>query len=212
MKKKHLIQIIKTLCLALFIRGLFCLSPAWGEVRYFEFALRGYSDSENFIAATSNPATIAQVEAQLQAPEDQRRMHINGNIAAGNGGVNHCWGWHHVTNQWALAEMSMELCDGRPSHVEDDLDYWLNTVGGFCPWSSYALREVGKDSVAEGDVNNDNAVNLDDALVSLQIASGLDGPPCLSMFADVNGDDSIGIEEAIYILQVFVRILESSEP
>ncbi len=30
----------------------------------------------------------------------------------------------------------MELCDGLPSDVEKDIDYWAGTVGRFCPWSA----------------------------------------------------------------------------
>lgn len=35
-----------------------------------------------------------------------------------------------------MAEVTIELCDGTPSLVEADLDYWLNAVGRFCPWSA----------------------------------------------------------------------------
>jgi hypothetical protein len=35
-----------------------------------------------------------------------------------------------------MVEVTMELCDGRPSDVERDLDYWVDSVGRFCPWSS----------------------------------------------------------------------------
>ena len=34
----------------------------------------------------------------------------------------------------ATAWFIVELCDGRPSFVEDDLDYWLDTVKQYCPW------------------------------------------------------------------------------
>jgi hypothetical protein len=35
-----------------------------------------------------------------------------------------------------MADISVEVCDGKPSMVEGDLDYWLNTIGSYCPWSS----------------------------------------------------------------------------
>ena len=55
--------------------------------------------------------------------------------------VNTGWSWH-FTGDVALAELSIELCDGRPSMVEADLGYWLRTVGSFCPWGSYVYAEL----------------------------------------------------------------------
>jgi len=34
----------------------------------------------------------------------------------------------------------MELCDGTPSQVEAKLDYWLETVQRFCPWSAKIVK------------------------------------------------------------------------
>ena len=39
-----------------------------------------------------------------------------------------------------MAEITMELCDGLPSHVEEDIDYWVDTVGRFCPWSAKIVK------------------------------------------------------------------------
>jgi hypothetical protein len=39
-----------------------------------------------------------------------------------------------------MAEMTIELCDGTPSLVEADLDYWLDTVQRFCPWGAKLIQ------------------------------------------------------------------------
>ena len=39
-----------------------------------------------------------------------------------------------------MAEVTIELCDGLPSHVEEDLDYWADTVKRFCPWHAKIVR------------------------------------------------------------------------
>ena len=44
-----------------------------------------------------------------------------------------------------LAEISMEVCDGLPSDVEKDLDYWVDTVKRFCPWNSFVKKEITPD-------------------------------------------------------------------
>ena len=53
-----------------------------------------------------------------------------------------------------------------------------------------------------GDVNADGDVTLADAILVLQIISGMDvSHASVMLMADVNGDGRIGLEEAIYILQ-----------
>ncbi|MBN2732012.1 MAG: hypothetical protein JXR26_06260 [Balneolaceae bacterium] len=111
--------------------------------RYYEFtSSNSHSGSYNFVAKTSDPAVIDKVEAQLELPQDQRDMHINGEIQRGNAGYNNDWSWHFTEGQWDLAEVSTEVCDGTPQMVENNLDYWVEDVGRFCPFSSIVLREV----------------------------------------------------------------------
>lgn len=113
------------------------------DSRFFLFGVRGVSGPEGeFVAATSDPAVIAKLEAQLASSPAERSLHINGPIAAGNGSHNLSWSWHFVPNEWDMVEVSIELCDGRPQLVEEDLEYWLETVGTFCPWSSYVEEEL----------------------------------------------------------------------
>lgn len=106
----------------------------------FAFRLHGQPPSEEFRARTSSPEVIALARSQLRLPESERRLFANGRIASGNGGHNLAWSWHF--RDFELAEFAIELCDGTPSMVEADLDYWLNTVKSFCPWSSYVYAEV----------------------------------------------------------------------
>jgi hypothetical protein len=56
----------------------------------------------------------------------------NGRIARGDGGVNQPWTWHIDPRDFEFADMTIELCDGLPSYVED------GTLTGdrFCPWSA----------------------------------------------------------------------------
>ena len=107
--------------------------------RTFLFGTR--PDGEQFVARTSNPEVIKQVLSQLTLPEDERFMFINGKIAGGNNDDNLNWNWHFIEDQWELTDFAIEVCDGRPSMVQSDLDYWL-ALGQFCPWGSYVIREI----------------------------------------------------------------------
>lgn len=109
---------------------------------YYGFTHEDDDIEYSFVAKTSNQEVIAKVEQELQKPFDERRMHINGTIERGTKDYNDNWSWHFVENQWGLAEISTEVCDGRPSFVEEELDYWVDQVGRFCPWSSRVVAEV----------------------------------------------------------------------
>jgi hypothetical protein len=110
-----------------------------GNVR-FEFVTTG---DEHFFASTSNPDIIEKARQQLALPEEERNLFINGEIERGTN-QNNGWSWHFVPGEWDLVEASIEVCDGRPSDVEEDLDYWVDNVGRFCPWSSQVVREVDR--------------------------------------------------------------------
>ena len=60
----------------------------------------------------------------------------NGRIIEGSKCYNLPWSWHIDPEDIHMAEFTIELCDGLPSHVEQDLDYWVKTVERFCPWSA----------------------------------------------------------------------------
>lgn len=62
----------------------------------------------------------------------------NGPLVQGAGEDDHNapWSWHLDPQAVRMAEVTTEVCDGRPSMVEEDLEYWLDTVGRFCPWNA----------------------------------------------------------------------------
>jgi hypothetical protein len=120
-----------------------------GSLRFFEIGFRSAPSDwrdASFVVATSNADLLSEIEAELAKPEAERR-HVNGLLAAGDAGYNrnqaHVFKWHLDPEGWSLAELSIELCDGRPySDVDLEFDYWLNTVKRFCPWGSFIKKEV----------------------------------------------------------------------
>jgi glucose/arabinose dehydrogenase len=109
------------------------------ELTQFTIALRG--TDETFAVGTDRTEVIERCREQLSRPVAERTLFVAGELVAGHGGGNLGWSWHLDPDTWDLVEAAIELCDGRPSLVEDDLEYWLESVGSFCPWSSYVLAE-----------------------------------------------------------------------
>ena len=67
---------------------------------------------------------------------------VNGRLVRGNGGFNGPWSWHLAPESIEFADVTVEVCDGCPQMVEGDLDYWVDTVGRFCPWTSRVVRRL----------------------------------------------------------------------
>lgn len=93
------------------------------------------ADGSTFRTVLAQPADVAAVETALAG--DGYAGIPNGVLAYGDGGVNAPHGWHMVDT--ALADMTIEVCDGTASMVDADVTYWVETVGRFCPWSATVL-------------------------------------------------------------------------
>lgn len=69
-----------------------------------------------------------------------------GELRRGHGGFNQCgsyhWDWHINPATVEFIEIATEVCDGRPSFVQTQLDYWVDTVRRYCPWSARLVREL----------------------------------------------------------------------
>jgi hypothetical protein len=91
---------------------------------------------EQFRLWVTNPSTIQQLLA-LREGSSQATIPI-GPVRLGSGvqGHNAPWTWHLDPAETSMAEVTIELCDGRPSFVEQNLDEWIETVGVYCPWGA----------------------------------------------------------------------------
>ena len=87
---------------------------------------------ETFVVLLNDPAVIADARSRIAT--NHGIGIVNGTLRSGDGGFNQPWSWHLDPESITIADLTIELCDGRPSMVEDDLDYWIGTVGQFCPW------------------------------------------------------------------------------
>lgn len=94
---------------------------------------------EEFRVQVTDPAEVAKLEARHAA--DQEGV-VSGDLLPGDGGFNQPWSWHLDPTTVHVPDLSIELCDGRPSMVEEDLLYWLTNVGAYCPWGARVVRVI----------------------------------------------------------------------
>ena len=97
-------------------------------------------EDEQFRVRIEDAATIAQARALIA---NGQQKNVNGEIARGSGGFNTGYSWHLRPGTVAFADVTIELCDGMPSYVEENVDYYVDTVKQYCPWGARIVSEVG---------------------------------------------------------------------
>jgi len=95
---------------------------------------------QRFVIQATDASTVQQL---IDNYNGKNTMHVTGTLASGNGGFNYQYSWHLDPSTVRMADMSIEVCDGTPSYVEQNLDYWLNTVHSYCPWASKVVAING---------------------------------------------------------------------
>lgn len=119
---------------ALVLGGTACGEDASGPDAAQTFTVE--VSGEHFQVQVVGENNIAAFEDRMQSGI---RGVINGELRAGDGGFNAPWSWHLEPETVHTADISIELCDGRPSLVEADTAYWLSSVKRFCPWGAKVI-------------------------------------------------------------------------
>ena len=142
MNSSGFVQMIKKVAVILVVVFLF-ISPFGCSDRTTETQLSGGIlatfdvEGEEYKIFVKNPDTIAQILA-LEKGESQAKI-PSGRVIGKKVSYNAPWSWHIDPYDIEMAELTIEVCSGRPSDVEKDLDYWVNNVGRFCPWSAVLI-------------------------------------------------------------------------
>lgn len=97
-------------------------------------------ESDTFRVWTDRPGAMASLRA-LRAGTASADI-PNAPLLRGPGRADHNepWSWHMHPRALEVVDLAAEVCDGRPSFVEDSLDYWIEDVGRYCPWSAELVR------------------------------------------------------------------------
>lgn len=89
---------------------------------------------ERFVLRLSDPETIRLAEENRQG---RNSRFPSGPLLDGDGGFNAPWTWHLDPAATRMVEVAIEVCDGRPSYVEEHQADFPR----YCPWGA---RIVGR--------------------------------------------------------------------
>lgn len=66
----------------------------------------------------------------------------NGRIRRGPGAAGHNapYSWHLDPVDIEIVDASIELCDGAPDYVEENVDEFVDVIGRYCPWGARLVR------------------------------------------------------------------------
>jgi hypothetical protein len=85
---------------------------------------------ETYKIELATPALVDHAQALLDG--EQVAAIPNGTVVRDDPGVNAPWSWHIDPATLEFADVTIEVCDGLPSYVEDG----TITSDQYCPWSA----------------------------------------------------------------------------
>ena len=88
---------------------------------------------EEYKIRLTDPADI-EIARQLLAGEEAPSI-PNGVVVRGEADVNEGYSWHIDPETLEFADVTVEVCDGRPSDVEQN----LITSDRYCPWGATVI-------------------------------------------------------------------------
>jgi len=128
---------------------LFVAAPAQAEIVYFQVSAP-CCESDAYVLPLEAAVDIAYARSILSGDPSATARIVVAQIEAGADGINRdllapgepAWNWH-VASFTTFAEVTIELCDGGPGFVENDVAGWIaNTGGQICFWAYTVTGEL----------------------------------------------------------------------
>lgn len=160
--------------------------------------------ADNFKCWSANPPIVPTV------PSGQT-FHIKGDCANGtlvgmvsvtednNETLTFSIAGGNTDNAFAISSSGM-ITVRDSSKLNCSSPYLLTILVSGCSGSTETTVTVNTEKTVKGNVNSDCKTDLKDAILTLQILTGIQ-PSGISLAADVNNDKKIGMEEAIFIMR-----------
>ena len=95
---------------------------------------------ERFSVWITNQSAIDQALALQRGTSDAKIPVGRLRRGPGQGSHNVPYRWHMDPDDIAFAQVAIEVCDGTPSFVDDNVDYFADVVVRYCPWLARLVR------------------------------------------------------------------------
>lgn len=125
--------IIAVVTLAVAFSGVLVLALAVSSGSHSDPIATFQVVDEQYKIELTTPELVAHAEALLAGEEVASIP--NGIVVRDDPGPNAPWSWHIDPATLEFADMTIEVCDGLPSHVEEG----VVTSDYYCPWSAEIL-------------------------------------------------------------------------
>ncbi len=108
--------------------------------------------SDSYVLPLADPTAIAKARALVASGGF---MIVTAKIAAGADGINRDvqaqgmppWSWH-VVEFLGFSDTTIEVCDGSPTLLEQDVAGWIQATGGMvCFWAYTVVAEIAPRAV-----------------------------------------------------------------
>lgn len=117
-----------------------CSSPDSPKA-YFTFSDMQKRKKSEFTVMSCDPAFINQARKIIYGTYEGGDTHIQGDVYEGREGYNKKWSFHLKPESVRFFENQIELCDGTPRYIQQNLEDWIKQARLWCPWASTLVRE-----------------------------------------------------------------------
>ena len=191
-------------------------SPAIQATPAPVFATFTFADGQPVRVFATDPQTVRDLTAI--AAGQKKDMIPNGLLLddrPGRSPYDPRWSFHFRPESLQMAEVTIEVCDGTPSYIQDHMDEWFAGAkeARWCSWSAHLTK---LEPLVYGDVTGDGQISLADAQSLLRIVIGVTAPNEAQRIAgDIypaavtdgpTGDGQIDLRDVVALLRRAVGI------
>jgi hypothetical protein len=143
-----------------------CTSGARSEtVRFLVTEFDEPFHGDSYVLPLSNPDDIAHARQLIEEGPTIGAPLVVAKIAKGANGINRnhlapgspAWSWH-VSGFEGFADNTIEILDGWPTYIEDDVDGWIANTNSYVGFWTYTVTA----ELSQGDYDGDLDVDTDD--------------------------------------------------
>lgn len=98
--------------------------------------------NEQFKVWVTNGSAIARLEALSRGAGGGSIPNARVRRGPGRGAHNAPYSWHMDPTDIEIVDATIELCDGNPKYVDENVSEYVDRIGRYCPWGAKLVTLV----------------------------------------------------------------------